>query len=174
MTLQERSRLMGETLNGLMEDYEKEWVGLDTAPAKLPDKEAVIRILDQLRSLVFPVQDPDLWSKTSALLVDTFYRLKEQIRIVLALRKKEEPSKKPEMEETEIEEAERLAFEFLQRIPHIRELLSGDVQAEFDGDPAATSTGEVVLCYPGLYAISVYRIAHELYLMKIPLLPRIM
>ena len=48
------------------------------------------------------------------------------------------------------------------------------MQAEFDGDPAATSTGEVVLCYPGLYAISVYRIAHELYLMKIPLLPRIM
>ncbi|MBQ7249404.1 MAG: serine acetyltransferase [Deltaproteobacteria bacterium] len=168
----------------------------ETRPKELPDKEAVIRILDQLRRLVFPEQDPDLWSKTSALLVDTFYRLKEQFRIALGLRAgaaettekacKEGSALGPRAGAAEdlsacaiaagnsTDEAERLAFEFLQKIPHIRELLSGDVQAEFDGDPAATSTGEVVLCYPGLYAISVYRIAHELYLMKIPLLPRIM
>ncbi len=188
--------MMGETLNSLMEDYEKEWMVQETRPKELPDKEAVIRILDQLRRLVFPEQDPDLWSKTSALLVDTFYRLKEQFRIALGLRAgaaettekacKEGSALGPRAEAAEdlsacaiaagnsTDEAERLAFEFLQKIPHIRELLSGDVQAEFDGDPAATSTGEVVLCYPGLYAISVYRIAHELYLMKIPLLPRIM
>ncbi len=188
--------MMGETLNSLMEDYEKEWMVQETRPKELPDKEAVIRILDQLRRLVFPEQDPDLWSKTSALLVDTFYRLKEQFRIALGLRAgaaettekacKEGSALGPRAGAAEdlsacaiaagnsTDEAERLAFEFLQKIPHIRELLSGDVQAEFDGDPAATSTGEVVLCYPGLYAISVYRIAHELYLMKIPLLPRIM
>ena len=188
--------MMGETLNSLMEDYEKEWMVQETRPKELPDKEAVIRILDQLRRLVFPEQDPDLWSKTSALLVDTFYRLKEQFRIALGLRAgaaettekacKEGSALGPRAEAAEdlsacaiaagnsTDEAERLAFGFLQKIPHIRELLSGDVQAEFDGDPAATSTGEVVLCYPGLYAISVYRIAHELYLMKIPLLPRIM
>ncbi len=188
--------MMGETLNSLMEDYEKEWMVQETRPKELPDKEAVIRILDQLRRLVFPEQDPDLWSKTSALLVDTFYRLKEQFRIALGLRAgaaettekacKEGSALGPRAGAAEdlsacasafsnsTDEAERLAFGFLQKIPHIRELLSGDVQAEFDGDPAATSTGEVVLCYPGLYAISVYRIAHELYLMKIPLLPRIM
>ena len=188
--------MMGETLNSLMEDYEKEWMVQETRPKELPDKEAVIRILDQLRRLVFPEQDPDLWSKTSALLVDTFYRLKEQFRIALGLRAgaaettekacKEGSALGPRAGAAEdlsacaiaagnsTDEAERHAFEFLQKIPHIRELLSGDVQAEFDGDPAATSTGEVVLCYPGLYAISVYRIAHELYLMKIPLLPRIM
>ena len=188
--------MMGETLNSLMEDYEKEWMVQETRPKELPDKEAVIRILDQLRRLVFPEQDPDLWSKTSALLVDTFYRLKEQFRIALGLRAGAAETTEKACKEgsalglragaaedlsacasafsNSTDEAERLAFEFLQKIPHIRELLSGDVQAEFDGDPAATSTGEVVLCYPGLYAISVYRIAHELYLMKIPLLPRIM
>ncbi|MBR1812404.1 MAG: serine acetyltransferase [Lachnospiraceae bacterium] len=180
-----------------MEDYEKEQAAQETRPKELPDKEAVIRILDQLRRLVFPEQDPDLWSKTSALLVDTFYRLKEQFRIALGLRAGAAETTEKACKEgsalgqraekaaedlsacataagNSTDEAERLAFEFLQKIPHIRELLSGDVQAEFDGDPAATSTGEVVLCYPGLYAISVYRIAHELYLMKIPLLPRIM
>ena len=188
--------MMGETLNSLMEDYEKEWMVQKTRPKEPPDKEAVMRILDQLRRLVFPEQDPDLWSKTSALLVDTFYRLKEQFRIALGLRAGAAETTEKACKEgsalglragaaedlsacasafsNSTDEAERLAFEFLQKIPHIRELLSGDVQAEFDGDPAATSTGEVVLCYPGLYAISVYRIAHELYLMKIPLLPRIM
>jgi serine O-acetyltransferase len=63
---------------------------------------------------------------------------------------------------------------FLDRIPSVREILSTDVQAAFDGDPAAKSTDETIFCYPGVFAISVQRLAHEFYKLKVPLLPRIM
>ncbi|MFH0825598.1 MAG: hypothetical protein V2B18_22820, partial [Pseudomonadota bacterium] len=66
------------------------------------------------------------------------------------------------------------ALSFIERLPELRRLLSLDVRAHLDGDPAAKSFDEIVFCYPGLYAISVYRVAHELYLNRIPLIPRIM
>jgi serine O-acetyltransferase len=65
-------------------------------------------------------------------------------------------------------------IEFLERIPRIRELLASDVQAAFDGDPAATSLDEIIFCYPGLEAITVQRLAHELYLLHVPIIPRMM
>lgn len=71
-------------------------------------------------------------------------------------------------------EARRLATSLLARLPAIRETLVEDVQAAFDGDPAATGLDEVILAYPGLLAVTVYRIAHELQAMGVPLLPRIM
>jgi len=70
--------------------------------------------------------------------------------------------------------ASDLATEFLRRIPRLRELLEGDVQALYDGDPAAKSLEEIIFSYPGLEAVTVYRIAHELWDMRVPLLPRIM
>ena len=66
------------------------------------------------------------------------------------------------------------ALEFLDKIPHVRELLASDVQAAYDGDPAATSLDEIIFCYPGLEAITVQRLAHELYLLKVPIIPRMM
>ncbi|MGD2111312.1 MAG: serine O-acetyltransferase [Phycisphaerae bacterium] len=63
---------------------------------------------------------------------------------------------------------------FLETIPSIREMLAGDVQAAHDGDPAALNVDEVVLAYPGLLAISVHRLAHSLYQLEVPLMPRIM
>ncbi len=70
--------------------------------------------------------------------------------------------------------ARRLTMEFLEKIPAIREALAGDVQAAYDGDPAASNTDEVILAYPGVLAISVHRFSHELHAMDIPLMPRIM
>lgn len=70
--------------------------------------------------------------------------------------------------------ASELTIGFLEGIPAIREMLSGDVQAAYDGDPAALNIDEVVLAYPGLLAISVYRVAHSLYRVNVPLMPRIM
>jgi serine O-acetyltransferase len=66
------------------------------------------------------------------------------------------------------------AAKIIGKIPRIREVLEGDVQAAFDGDPAAKSFDEIIFAYPGLRAIMVHRIAHELYLQDVPLLPRIM
>ena len=63
---------------------------------------------------------------------------------------------------------------FLVRLPEVKRLVQTDVQAAYEGDPAATSPMEVVMAYPGLYAVSIHRLAHELYNLKVPIIPRIM
>ena len=62
---------------------------------------------------------------------------------------------------------------FLERLPEVRRLLSTDVRAAYEGDPAATSPDEAIFCYPGVLAITNYRVAHELYQLGVPLIPRI-
>jgi len=71
-------------------------------------------------------------------------------------------------------DARRITLSFLESIPAIRNKLAGDVQAAYDGDPAALNLDEVILAYPGLLAISVHRLAHRLYELHVPLMPRIM
>ena len=63
---------------------------------------------------------------------------------------------------------------FLARLPDVRRILETDVQAAYEGDPAATSRMEVMVSYPGLYAVTVHRLAHELYRLKVPIIPRVM
>ena len=70
--------------------------------------------------------------------------------------------------------AREATIKFLEGIPQVREMLAGDVQAAYDGDPAALNVDEVILAYPGLLAISVHRLAHSLYKLNVPLMPRIM
>ena len=70
--------------------------------------------------------------------------------------------------------AENRALEIIEAIPKIRSMLKLDIQAGYDGDPAAKSTEEVILCYPFVYAIAAHRIAHELYQMQVPIIPRMM
>lgn len=76
--------------------------------------------------------------------------------------------------ETRKETPAQLAQAFFLQLPHIKELLCGDAQAIYEGDPTARNCEEVLICYPGFYAISIHRLAHALYQMGIPLLPRIM
>ncbi|MEG1563116.1 MAG: serine O-acetyltransferase EpsC [Bacteroides sp.] len=71
------------------------------------------------------------------------------------------------------EEAAQLAAEFISRLPALRRVLATDVEAAYNGDPAAESFGEVIFCYPAIKAISNYRIAHELMELGVPLIPRI-
>jgi serine O-acetyltransferase len=66
------------------------------------------------------------------------------------------------------------AVQFLETIPDIRRTLSLDVQAAFDGDPAASNLDEIIFCYPGLEAVTTHRIAHELHRMEVPLIPRML
>ncbi|MBC8218152.1 MAG: serine acetyltransferase, partial [Planctomycetes bacterium] len=70
--------------------------------------------------------------------------------------------------------AENVTQQLLKRLPKIREMLKGDVHAAFEGDPAAKSYEEIVISYPGIVAIATYRIAHELFVEQVPLIPRIM
>ena len=71
-------------------------------------------------------------------------------------------------------DAHRLTEEFLAALSEVRRLVETDVQAAYEGDPAATSPMEVVMAYPGLYAVTIHRLAHVLYTLKVPILPRIM
>ena len=73
-----------------------------------------------------------------------------------------------------LQRAEKIVDDFLDQLPKLREILATDIQAFYEGDPAAYSFDEIILSYPGLMAITVYRIAHELWNLKVPLIPRIM
>ena len=74
----------------------------------------------------------------------------------------------------EADELENICDEFINELPNLQEMLLKDVTANFEGDPAATSKSEIILSYPGFYAIFVYRIAHELYKRNVPFVPRMM
>ena len=71
-------------------------------------------------------------------------------------------------------DAEALAAEFVAALPEVKRLVASDVEAAYEGDPAATSPMEVIMAYPGLYAVSVHRLAHVLYRLKVPIIPRVM
>ena len=71
-------------------------------------------------------------------------------------------------------DATEIVDEFLAALPEVRRLVETDVQAAYDGDPAATSRMEVVMAYPGLYAVTIHRLAHVLYKLKVPIIPRVM
>ena len=72
------------------------------------------------------------------------------------------------------EQGHQVALELLEEIPRIRRVLATDVKASYEGDPAAKSFDEIIFSYPGIYAIAVYRVAHQLFKCGVPLLPRIM
>ena len=71
-------------------------------------------------------------------------------------------------------DAKAVVAKFVARLPEVKRLVETDVQAAYEGDPAATSPMEVVMAYPGLYAVTIHRLAHELYNLKVPIIPRIM
>lgn len=142
-----------------------------------PDEEVVIEIIGSLRKILFPgyyrnksYRVYTVRNNVSMLTEDVAFKLINQIRIVLRYDEKYENAD----ESIISEKAEEITFEFLGKLPKIREYVETDVQAAFDGDPAAYNKDEIIYSYPGLYAIIVNRLAHELFLLGVPLIPRIM
>ncbi len=136
----------------------------------------IIEILDEIRSLVFPgffemknLNQIAIRYHIGELLEDVQYRLQKQVTRALF-----HSENAPASEEESKLQAERIVREFLGTIPALRSILATDVQAAYDGDPAAFNTDEVILSYPGVYAITVNRIAHELHRLGVPLIPRMM
>ncbi len=133
-----------------------------------PDGPEVVRVIRELQALLFPMvyrrEYPNMADET--LLGHALYRLRDQLVAALRFRKDGE-------EETEAA-AEEICARFAERLPEVKRLLLLDVEALYEGDPAAVSREEVMICYPGFYAISIYRLAHELQLLEAPLIPRIM
>ena len=142
----------------------------------LPDRRNIIGILKDLRRVMFPgffgdenitLLSPDYF--IGDCLTHVYTNLKKEVAASLYYRDYDKYSR----EEIE-EQAESICAQFFRRLPDIQQMLMKDVQAGFDGDPAAKSREEVVFSYPGLFAIFVYRIAHEFYVQNVPFLPRIM
>jgi len=142
----------------------------------LPDRNEIIDILAILRKILFPgyfiegKRDTDkLEQATADLLNEVEEKLSRQICHTLNL-----DGNKEKDCTNHLGCAGTMTRRFLSRIPHVIELLITDVQAAFDGDPAAKTKHEIIFSYPGVLAISIYRLAHELHVLSIPLIPRIM
>ena len=120
----------------------------------------MIRLLELLRSILYPDVFDELEEEHTAADLETMSR--QQLLEVLR-RVYQEPPK-----------YEDVADALFAKLPAIRETLETDIQAGYEGDPAATCPEEVMLAYPAFEAISIFRIAHELYLLKVPMLPRMM
>lgn len=134
-----------------------------------PDKDVIINIVNKMLRILFPGYYRDrtyrVYNAASQLTLqieDVMYYLNREIAKVL----KYSPD--------QCADSEKITMAFLKRIPSVREYLETDLEAAFDGDPAAASKDEIILSYPGMLAITVYRIAHELFLLSVPLIPRTM
>ena len=142
-----------------------------------PDTKVIYELIHELTRVAFPgyVKDNtyriyDIRQNMAMVIEDIAFRLNKQIAIAMRYGMKLD-------EETLAatrEESQRITLEFLRRIPQIREFLATDVEALFDGDPAAESADEIIFAYPGLYAVAIFRFAHELYKLNVPVIPRIM
>ena len=168
---------INELMVKLLDDYEGRRTIDEIKHFDHPDREVIIDILNSLRKIVFPgyfrnksYRVYTVRNNISMLVEDVIFKLIKQIAIVLRY----DPEFSAADENTVIEKAEKITFEFLEKIPKIREYIETDVQAAFEGDPAAYNKDEIIYSYPGLFAILVNRIAHELFLLRVPLIPRIM
>lgn len=142
----------------------------------LPNRSCIIEIIKDLKRLMFPGY---FGGENIALISPNYFigdrltqiygKLKDQVAVSLAYRDFEKHT------DAEIDErAEEVCVRFFKNLPKVQKMLLKDVEAGFDGDPAAKSREDVVISYPGLFAIFVYRIAHEFYVQDVPFLPRIM
>ena len=143
----------------------------------MPSLEELGEIMSRLKATLFPgyfgvscVHVESMRYHLSANLDSIFRKLAEQIRRGGCFACASYATDCMSCEEVSM----RKAMEFMQRLPHIRRLLPSDAKAPYEGDPAATCREEVMLAYPAFEAISIFRIAHELYLMRVPMLPRMM
>lgn len=147
--------------------------------ANLPSREAVADILRDLLRIVFPgfydraaLASNQAAAVISETLASVARRLNQEIRKSLAHHRPAPATDSPGPNPST--EARRITEDFLAAIPAIRGLLAKDVQAAYEGDPAAMSRDEIIVAYPGLEAISVQRMAHHLYNARVALIPRMM
>ncbi len=164
-------------IKDILDSYGEQEMTVRIDAENIVNKEIIIEVIEELRKILFPgyfdknrVRSDYIEYLVGERIEFIQYHLKKQIARVLGSREECEACPKSGISSR----AEGLVDDFLQKIPKIREYLYTDVQAAYDGDPAAYSTDDVIFSYPGIYAITVYRIAHELVLLGVPTIPRIM
>ena len=167
--MSDKNEIIRSAAAQVAENYRKSDILMYGDALRLPSRTAVIEIIRDFQKILFPAYygDRDLLKlppeQYSALLMGHVYdKLLRQLELVM-----------PEGEEG-ARRAEKVCEAMMERLPHIQELLLKDLTANYNGDPAASSRQEIILSYPGMFAIFIYRIAHELYLLEVPIIPRIL
>ncbi len=163
---------MDKVVESLLADYRNNRTVDKLDAFNLPNRSEIASLTQKLMRLLYPGYFRDKSTKyynmdhlLSSLIEDIAYRLEKQIDIAMGVDRGEVEGEK---------KAHDITMSFLESIPRIREYLDTDIIAAYDGDPAAYSYDEIIFSYPGLYAISVYRLAHELYVAGVPMIPRMM
>ena len=161
-----------DIVDSILEDYRH---GRDVDKMDLfqhPDKAVIIDMIGKLMRIIYPGTARDKTYRIynarhnlSMLIEDVMYNLNKQITVVLRTQMDEESASA---------KAQETSIAFFRQIPAVRAVAQTDVEAFYAGDPAAYSIDEIIFSYPGLFAITVYRLAHILYTLGIPMLPRIM
>jgi serine O-acetyltransferase len=164
---------------GLLESYLGDVRARRISHRYLPSREAIVEILESVLDLMYPgyfgrrdLNSENLGAHVVQAVQQLAPKLEREMEHCLCYGREREAAG-PSFGEC-APRAHELADIFLRRLPEIRSLLIRDIQAAFDGDPAATNLDEVILAYPGVLAVSVYRIAHALYDLGVPMMARIM
>jgi serine O-acetyltransferase len=157
--------------NGSATGLKKRW-----HEQELPSRQVIGEIVESLRSVLFPgyfgfseLKRESLRFHVGSTLDQIRRDLQVQIKRGLCFICEEESECRPSCDQR----ARELTEKFMRTLPEVQRLLALDVKAAYDGDPAAASQDEVIFCYPGLTAITNYRLAHELRLLGVPIIPRI-
>ena len=170
-------RELGAVAESLLADYRRGRAIDNVADlCRLPDREIIFHCVRRLLAVVYPGYYRDEAGRRHSaggmlpvLLEEVAHLLSRQVAIAL-----EGGPDFPCGKCAAAEKARTLTLEFLRRLPGVRAALEDDLQAAFEGDPAAFNLVEIIVSYPGLFAVSVHRLAHELYALGVPLIPRVM
>ena len=161
----------------VMDDYNKKREIDGMTMFHQPDQDKVVEIVNKLLRIFFPGFYRDEVYKIfnmrhtlAALVEDVMFNLQKQVTIAL----KNEPSYAQSSENDVRKKAKEITIAFMKQVPRMREYIDTDLDAMFDGDPAANSKNEIILCYPGLLDSTIHRIAHVLWELEVPLIPRMM
>ena len=145
--------------------------------SKQPVKSVIVSLIGQFQHLLFPgvfeignMYSASYKNKLSVMLEEVSNDLITQIGLALRYDARYKDSAQDEVDKTALE----ITRQFIAAIPSVKETLETDIEEVYNGDPAAYSKAEIIISYPGIYAGMVYRLAHELYLLSVPLIPRIM
>ncbi|MCX8110069.1 MAG: hypothetical protein N3D15_02330 [Syntrophorhabdaceae bacterium] len=175
-TKHRRSELPGY-IDRLISLYNKDGRFHHILPESIPSRQAVVDIIGKTLRIIYPgyftserLDDVNIQYYFGQKVTELFDALSEQI--TFAIRHDCLRFNKPCVHCEE--KGQDIALEFIGAIPEIQMMLSKDVRAAYEGDPASCHFDEIIFCYPGLYAISVYRVAHWLHTHDVPLIPRIM
>jgi serine O-acetyltransferase len=165
-----------ELVSAFTDNYNNDDIFFIGKGATFPNRSKIIEVIRGLRQVMFPgyfgkenvtVGKPDYF--VGHLLTQIEQELNRQIYSALAYQSSVNTCNSSIQQQTD-----EICLNLFQRLPYIQQMLVKDAQAAFDGDPAAQSKEEVILSYPGLFAMFVYRIAHELYVAGVPFIPRLM